>query len=106
MELTNYVGLGGIALGSASLTLIIMIAWMLFWKGFALWYAAERRERWWFVAFLLINTFGVLEIAYIFFIAKVPLFRERFGLESQTEEPKEEESQEEDDSVSPEGVKS
>lgn len=83
MEMTNYVGLGGIALGSASLTLVVMIAWMLFWKGFALWYAAERREKWWFAAFLIINTFGILEIAYIFFIAKIPAFRRRFGFHTQ-----------------------
>jgi hypothetical protein len=41
------------------------------WKGLALWHAARRGEHWWFVAILLINTIGILEIIYLFFIAKL-----------------------------------
>lgn len=44
--------------------------WTLAWKGWALWLAARRNENIWFVALLLINTLGVLEIIYIFAIAK------------------------------------
>lgn len=44
--------------------------WTIPWKGFALWLAATRNEKWWFIAMLLINTVGLLEMFYIFMIAK------------------------------------
>jgi len=81
MDITNYMGIGGMgALGSLSIIFILVLAWGLFWKGFALWYAAKRGEKWWFIALLVINTLGILEIVYIFFIAKVPEFRKKLGL--------------------------
>src|SRR3989338_3715639 len=55
MDFTNYMSIGGMgALGSLSLIVILILAWGLFWKGFALWYAAKRHEKWWFIAFLLV----------------------------------------------------
>ncbi|MEK7547243.1 MAG: DUF5652 family protein [Patescibacteria group bacterium] len=50
--------------------IILAIIWILPWKGVALWKAAGRKEKWWFIALLLINTFAVLEIAYIFYFSK------------------------------------
>ena len=44
--------------------------WTLPWKGVALWRAAKRGEKKWFVALLIINTLGVLEIVYIFFFSR------------------------------------
>ena len=74
-------GIGGLGtFGSFSLLFIVLLVWGLFWKGFALWYAAKRDEKWWFVAFLIINTAGILEIVYIFFVAKIHSFRSRVGL--------------------------
>lgn len=52
------------------LLMALAAAWSLPWKGYALWTAAERREKWWFVALLVINTLAILEIAYLFFVAK------------------------------------
>jgi len=81
MDITNMMGIGGLGtFGSVSLLFILLLVWGLFWKGFALWYAAKRHEKWWFIAFLIINTAGILEIVYIFFIAKVPEFRKKLGL--------------------------
>ena len=81
MDITNYMSIGGMgALGSLSLGFVLILVWSLFWKGFALWYAAKRGEQWWFIALLLINTLGILEIVYIFFVAKVPEFRQKLGL--------------------------
>lgn len=45
--------------------------WSLFWKGLALWHSARRGETWWFLALLLLNTAGVVEIIYLFAIAKM-----------------------------------
>lgn len=50
---------------------ILMLAWSLFWKGMALWHSARREQPWWFVIILLVNTVGILEIAYLFFVAKI-----------------------------------
>ena len=47
-----------------------MIIWVLAWKGVALWRAAQNNDKKWFVALLIINTLGILEIAYIFFFGK------------------------------------
>lgn len=44
--------------------------WSLCWKGMALWRAAHRHERWWFVALLIVNTVGILEILYLFVFSK------------------------------------
>ncbi|MBY0473183.1 DUF5652 family protein [Patescibacteria group bacterium] len=45
--------------------------WSLVWKGLALWHSARNAQPWWFVAILLINTFGILEIVYLFGFAKL-----------------------------------
>lgn len=50
--------------------LILITAWTLPWKGVALWRAARTRDKWWFVAMLILNTLGILEILYIFYFGK------------------------------------
>ena len=55
------------------LGLILIAAWSLLWKGLALWRAAHRGEKVWFIVFLLINTAGILEIVYLFFITGAKL---------------------------------
>lgn len=56
--------------GLNPLLLILVIVWTLIWKGFALWRAAELKQKYWFIAILLINTLGILEIIYLFLITK------------------------------------
>ena len=50
---------------------LLIVLWSVFWKGLALWHAARRGQYWWFVALLIINTAGILEIIYLFFVAKL-----------------------------------
>lgn len=50
---------------------IILVLVSLALKGFALWHAARRNEKWWFIALLFINTMGILELVYLIFFAKV-----------------------------------
>lgn len=47
-----------------------MLAWVLPWKGVALWRAARLGDKWWFVALLILNTLAILEILYIYWISK------------------------------------
>ncbi len=49
---------------------IPLLIWAIFWKGCALWIASKNDHKKWFIALLLLNTFGLLDIFYIFHIAK------------------------------------
>ena len=44
--------------------------WSIIWKGYALWHAAVEKEKNWFIAILILNTAGILEITYLFFFTK------------------------------------
>lgn len=52
------------------LIILVLIIWTFIWKGLALWCAARNNHRAWFIALLLINTLGILEIIYYFFFRK------------------------------------
>ena len=49
---------------------VLFLSWSVFWKGLALWKAAGKRHLVWFVILLVINTLGLLEIAYIFWLSR------------------------------------
>ena len=48
-----------------------LLLWSIFWKGLALWHAGRRGQPVWFVALLIVNTFGILEIVYLFGVLKL-----------------------------------
>lgn len=50
--------------------LYLIIAWSVIWKGIALWYSARNRQITWYIAILVVNTVGILEIVYIIFFKK------------------------------------
>ncbi|MEM4230389.1 MAG: DUF5652 family protein [Candidatus Pacearchaeota archaeon] len=52
------------------LGLFTIFLWSLLWKGLALWRAAKNDQKNWFIAILVINSVGILEIAYLFGFAK------------------------------------
>ncbi len=49
----------------------LLLVWAVAIKGYALWTAARRGDRWWFVILLVVNTVGVLELAYLRLVAKI-----------------------------------
>lgn len=49
---------------------LILLPLVVALKGYTLWHAAKRNELWWFVALLVVNTMGLLELAYIIFVLK------------------------------------
>lgn len=56
---------------AAWIPLILLIAaWSLSWKGYALWLAARNNHPWWFIALLVVNTIAILEIIYIFAVGR------------------------------------
>ena len=50
--------------------LFIIFLWSLLWKGLALWKAARNGSKAWYIALLIINTIGILEILYIYVFSK------------------------------------
>ena len=52
-------------LGALGLVLALLVVAL---KGYALWHAARRSETWWFIALLIINTMGILELIYLYFV--------------------------------------
>ena len=50
--------------------IVSLFIWSVPWKGLALWKAARISHKRWFVILLITNTFGILEIIYIYFVAK------------------------------------
>ncbi|MDP3953526.1 MAG: DUF5652 family protein [bacterium] len=52
--------------------LILVQLWDLIWKGFALWKAARKKDIFWFVLLILINSAGLLPVFYLFYISEKP----------------------------------
>jgi lipoprotein signal peptidase len=48
---------------------LFLIAWSVFWKGIALWNAAKRSQKAWFIAFMLIQSGGIVELFYLLFVS-------------------------------------
>ena len=52
------------------LLITFILLWVLPWKGLALWKATKNNHKKWFIALLVLNSFAILEIVYIFFFNK------------------------------------
>jgi len=49
---------------------ILLTIWSIIWKGIALWKASKNSSLPWFIAMLILNTMGILEIIYVFYFSK------------------------------------
>jgi len=47
-----------------------LLGWSLIWKGIALWKAGRHNQLYWFITLLLLNTAGIIPIAYLLFFQK------------------------------------
>jgi len=45
--------------------ILVLVIWIITIKGYVLWFSARGNQKWWFIALLIINTFGLLEIIYL-----------------------------------------
>lgn len=50
--------------------LIPLLIWTMIWKGIALWKSGRNNQLKWFIAILLLNTAGLLPIAYLIWFQK------------------------------------
>ena len=51
--------------GTQTIFYIALMIWSIVWKGFALWRASKNNHKYWFIAILVFNTVGLLEILYL-----------------------------------------
>lgn len=56
----------GIFSTGEQLAFAVLLLWTLPWKGMALWKAARKNHQKWFIALLLVQTIGILDILYIY----------------------------------------
>ncbi len=49
---------------------IALLLWTIPWKAWALWLSARRGDFWWFIIMLVFSSLAIVEIIYIFFVAK------------------------------------
>lgn len=59
--------LTGVGMGIFIPLFITLLVAVLVLKGYSLWYSARAGQKWWFLAILVINTLGILEIVYLIF---------------------------------------
>jgi hypothetical protein len=52
------------------IAIVALIVWDTFWKGLALWRAAHKDHRVWFVILIIVNTAGLLPIFYLLWFPK------------------------------------
>ena len=53
-----------------NIIILVITLWTIPWKIYAVWTAVKHDQKKWFVVLLLLNTASILEILYIFKIAK------------------------------------
>lgn len=62
MDIPNILG------GSPAINVFFaaLYVWSIIWKGLGLWRSAHAKQQYWFIAILILNTVGILEIIYLF----------------------------------------
>lgn len=53
-----------------SWVILLILIWTIPWKAVALWKAARKAQKCWFIVLLVVNTLAILEILYIFVFSK------------------------------------
>ncbi len=66
-------------IGSFLLIISILLIWSLIWKGIALWKAAKSDSKVWFIVLLIVNTFGILDILYIYIFSKKAILKRQYN---------------------------
>lgn len=51
------------------IVIVLMLSWLLFWKGYSAWTAARNGHKKWFIALVILNTLSILDIFYVFYVA-------------------------------------
>ncbi|MCE9585592.1 DUF5652 family protein [Candidatus Nomurabacteria bacterium] len=52
-----------------SLIIILLAIWSLLWKCYSTWTASKKDDKRWFIILIILNTFGILDMIYVFGVA-------------------------------------
>jgi hypothetical protein len=66
MNILEFTNMGTLEL----IFIIIFTIWTILWKVYSVWTAAKNGHKRWFIALLLLNTIGILDMIYIFKVVK------------------------------------
>ena len=69
-SITQLAALIGISTAIVAFLFVVISVWEAVWTGLAMWKAAKRNDRLWFVVFLIVNILGILEIIYLIITRK------------------------------------
>jgi hypothetical protein len=70
--LNNFLSTGaGEPFPGFNILLVVLVLWSILWKSLALWHSARQGRPYWFVAFIILNTIGVLELVFLFGILRL-----------------------------------
>ena len=59
--------------GRVDIGMVLLIVWTLLWKCYSVWLASKNNHKKWFVALVVLNTVGILDMIYIFaYLKKKP----------------------------------
>lgn len=60
---------------------IILAIWTILWKAYSVWNAVKHNHKKWFIALLILNTIGILDMFYVFKVLKkdVKTVKKDFG---------------------------
>jgi len=57
--------LSGVPIAVLFPVLVLLAIWSIAIKGLALWHAARNGQKFWFIALLVLNTLGILDVVYL-----------------------------------------
>lgn len=77
MTMQDYFALLASQLGTNIWAIFLVFAWSLAWKMTAFWKSARKGHLVWFIIFGFVQTFGLLEILYIFGFSKMSIKRKK-----------------------------
>ncbi|MFH0888936.1 MAG: DUF5652 family protein [Planctomycetota bacterium] len=52
------------------IVIVLIVIWSSIWKGIALWKCGRNNQLGWYIALLILNTCGILEIIYLVWFQK------------------------------------
>ncbi|MCX6753173.1 MAG: DUF5652 family protein [Candidatus Nomurabacteria bacterium] len=55
---------------NTNILFMIVLVWSIFWKCYSTWTAAKNNNKKWFIALVVLNTVGILDMIYIFHVSK------------------------------------
>lgn len=68
IDVKSFFGIGFGMFAVLLLVVFVVAIGSFILKAYALWTSARRGEQGWFIALLLINTMGILELVYLYFV--------------------------------------